>query len=108
MDMTRLLLVIALALTGCVDAPDDPSLDWTEQAVTGFATAPQNYYYYQAGAYWFEDSYSGKWCTNAKAETATWDYGTACNWNQWYDTSYQQYCSAGSFWQNKYYHYHCP
>jgi hypothetical protein len=107
--MKQLALVLVLFAGCALDDSQDGELGSVEQAVTGFLTSPQNYYYYQAGVYWFEDSYSHKWCTNATAQIAVWDYNTSCNWDQWYDATYHQYCDArGDFWQDKYYHYHCP
>ena len=108
MKLLALLVVSALA-AGCVldSGPEDDATSSVEQDVSGFITSPANYFYYQGGVYWYQDSYSRKWCTNPTSQIATWDSGTACNWVAWYDTTYRQYCSNGAFWQNKYYHYHC-
>lgn len=107
--MTRLLIVLSLLVTGCaVDGPDE-TFDTAEQEISGFVTAPSNYYYTTGGTTWFQDSYSGKWCTAATAQAAVWDYATTCNWTGWKDTSYHDYCDGhGGFWENNYYHYHCP
>jgi hypothetical protein len=107
--MTKLLTLMMILATGCgLDAQDDDALGSVEQDVASFLTVPQNYYYTVGGVTWFQDDFSGKWCTGATVQSAVYDYDTTCGWLGWRD-SYHQYCDGhGAFWQNLYFHYHCP
>ena len=103
-----------LAGTGCAldeAQPEGEHLGTVKEELSGFLTTPRNYYYTSGGVTWFQDDYSGKWCTGAVAQAGVYDYSTTCSsyWVGWRDSSYHQYCDdKGAFWQNAYYHYHCP